>query len=118
MCDCFYIKELRLKRGYTQDALAKKINKSKSAISSYENDIQVPPLEVIADIATVLNVSLDYLVGYEKEKYISLENLTDEQKEIIELLCSEFTRPTNINSSLSLQQIQILQKIILQFHHN
>lgn len=112
------IRELRLKRGYTQDELGKRINKSKSAISSYENDMQIPPLEVIADIASVLNVSIDYLVGFEKDEIISLKFLSDPQKDIINLLFYEFTNPTNSSSILSPQQIQIIQKIVLQFHQN
>lgn len=110
------IKELRIKRGYTQEELGKRIQKSKSAISSYENDMQIPPLEVIADIAIVLNVSIDYLVGFEKDEFLLLRSLTDEQKDIIDLLCCEFTHPTNIQLNLSSQQIRILQRIILQFH--
>lgn len=110
------IKELRVKRGYTQEALGKRINKSKSAVSSYENDMQIPPLEVAADIASVLNVSVDYLVGFETDEFFSLKNLTDNQKEIINLLFSEFKNPTNSSLELSPQQITILQKIILLFH--
>lgn len=112
------IKELRIKRGYTQDDLGRRINKSKSAISSYENDMQIPPLEVIADIASILNVSIDYLVGFEKDETISLKFLTDMQKDIINSLYNEFSNPTSHSSTLSSQQIQILQKIILQFHHS
>ena len=52
------IKELRIKRGYTQQSLGEKINKSKATISSYEKDVQLPPLEVAIDIASALNRSL------------------------------------------------------------
>lgn len=112
------IKELRLKRGLTQEELGIRINKSKSAISSYENDLQVPPLEVIADIASILNVTIDCLVGFDREEFISLKNLSKEQREIIDLLYREFLCPTSISLMLSSEQIQILQKIILQFHKN
>lgn len=55
----YRIKEIRTQRGMAQNELAKRINKSKSAVCGYESDAQVPPLEVLVSIASVLNVSLD-----------------------------------------------------------
>lgn len=110
------IKELRIKRGYTQQILATKINKSKATISSYEKDIQLPPLEVAIDIACALNVSLDYLVGIEQEDHLSFKGLSQEQREIIELICSDFVKDSNVTTELTVDQIRILQKLILAFH--
>ena len=76
----YRIKEIRTQRGITQSELAKRINKSKSAVSGYESNAQIPPSEVLVSIATVLNVSLDYLVGFEMEDPISLKNYTSQQK--------------------------------------
>lgn len=109
------IKELRIKRGYTQQTLATKINKSKATISSYEKDIQLPPLEVAVDIACALNVSLDYLAGLEQEEHLSLKGLSQEQKEIILLICNDFVKTNNSSIELSTDQIRILQKLILEF---
>ena len=72
----YRIKEIRTQRGMAQNELAKRINKSKSAVCGYESEAQVPPLEVLVGIASVLNVSLDYLVGFEMEEPVSLTNLT------------------------------------------
>lgn len=109
------IKELRIKRGYTQQILATKINKSKATISSYEKDIQLPPLEVAIDIACALNVSLDYLVGLEQEEHLTLKGLTREQREIIELICNDFVKASNVTTELTVDQVRILQKLILAF---
>lgn len=109
------IKELRIKRGYTQQILATKINKSKATISSYEKDIQLPPLEVAIDIACALNVSLDYLVGLEQEEHLPLKGLTREQREIIELICNDFVKASNVTTELTVDQVRILQKLILAF---
>lgn len=109
------IKELRIKRGYTQETLGKKINKSKSTICSYENDIQIPPLEVAADIASALNISIDYLVGFNTDELFSLKNMNEDQKEIMMLVYSEFMTPTNCTTELSPQQIRIIQRLISQF---
>lgn len=111
----FRIKEIRAQRGMAQNELAKRINKSKSAVCGYENDAQVPPLDVLISIASVLNVSLDYLAGFEDNDSISLRNLTSQQKDIISLLLDEFTHPTNTSPRLSEQQITIIQEIICLF---
>lgn len=109
------LKKLRMQRGLTQEALGKRINKSKSAICSYETNAQMPPLDVLIRIATVLHVSLDQLAGRNNEKKITLAGLSAPQKDIIELLLSEFVSPTSDGPSLSPQQIQILQALILLF---
>lgn len=57
----FRIKGIRSQRGMAQKELAKRINKSKSAVCGYESEAQVLPLDVLVSIASILNVSLDYL---------------------------------------------------------
>ena len=109
------IKELRIKRGYTQQSLGAKINKSKATISSYEKDVQLPPVEVAIDIASALNVSLDYLVGFSLDGELSVKGLSQEQKEIIELICDDFLKAANDSNELTADQIRILQKLIILF---
>lgn len=109
------IKELRIKRGYTQQSLGEKVNKSKATISSYEKDVQLPPLEVAIDIASALNVSLDYLVGFSLEGELSVKGLSQEQREIIELICDDFLKVANDSNELTADQIRILQKLIVLF---
>lgn len=58
----YKIKLLRVRRGISQRDLARRINKSTSAVSSYETNAQMPPLDVLISICEVLHTSLDYLV--------------------------------------------------------
>ena len=109
------IKELRTQRGMSQKELATRINKSKSAVCGYESEAQVPPLEVLVSIASVLNVSLDYLVGFEMEMPISLSGLNTRQKEVINQIIIEFLTPTNSSRLLSAEQITIIQNLIFIF---
>lgn len=111
----YRIQEIRTQRGITQGELAKRINKSKSAVSGYESNAQIPPSEVLVSIATVLNVSLDYLVGFDMEEPISLKNFNSQQKKAIGLLVEEFANPTNSSAMLSEQQIAIIQELICLF---
>ena len=109
------IKEIRMQRGLTQRVLATRINKSTSAISSYESNVQMPPLDVLISIAAAFNVTLDYLVGMDNGPTYTTKGFSDSQKEIIDLLITEFTLSSNQSKQLSANQVQILQKIILLF---
>ena len=109
------LKEIRIQRGLTQKSLARRINKSISAVSSYESNAQMPPLDVLISIASVFNISLDNLVGLDGGEVYAAKNLTARQKELLDLLFSEFTAPSGANGELSLKQIRILQKIIQIF---
>ena len=109
------IKTIRQKRGITQKELAVRINKSTSTISSYETNAQLPPLDVVGDIALTLNVSLDYLAGIEKTNTFSAKHLTPEQTELLELLFYEFHTGASYTGVLSQEQILIIQKMIHYF---
>lgn len=111
----YRIRETRTQRGISQSELAKRINKSKSAVCGYESNAQIPPSEVLVSIATVLNVSLDYLVGFDVEEPVSLKNFNSQQKKAIGLLLEEFSKPTDSSPKLSPQQIAIIQELILLF---
>jgi len=110
------LKSIRLKRGLTQKELAAKINKSVSAVSSYESNAQLPPLDVLESIALTLNVSIDYLAGLENANIYSGKNLTEEQTEIVDLLFQEFQKETS-HDQLTESQIKLLQKLIYLFYN-
>lgn len=59
---CARIKEAREKRGLSRRELSSKLNKSFSAISSYESNVQTPPTAVLISIAMAQHVSIAYLV--------------------------------------------------------
>ena len=109
------LKHIRQKRGITQKDLALRINKSISAISSYESNAQLPPLDVIRDIALVLHVSLDYLVGIDNAYIVSTKTLKEEQREILDLLLYEFHDNQPNSQQLTHEQIYLLQKLIYYF---
>ena len=88
-------KSLRNELGLTQDDLAKEFNKryfysfTKSSISMYENNKQVPEIDVLQKWADFFQVSTDYILGksdirnpYENHQRIS-ESIKDD-KELLE----------------------------------
>lgn len=109
------IRELRLNRRMSQEDLGRRVGRSKSVISTYENNLKIPPLDIIVQFASIFNVSLDYLVGLDKNEMVSLDGLTDNQKSIIKLILSDFKNPGIKTSGLSSQEQEIVGALVNEF---
>ena len=87
------LKKLRTSKGLTQTQLAQRLWLNKSIISAYENETRTPSLEVLIKLSNELNVSMEYLLGIEREKTIDVTGLTEEQiavvSSLVELLKKE-----------------------------
>jgi transcriptional regulator with XRE-family HTH domain len=57
------IAELRRRAGYTQQELAEALNTTQRMISYYETQAEPPPSLLLPDLARVLKVSVDELLG-------------------------------------------------------
>lgn len=82
------LREARLKNHLTQEELAEKLNIDKMQISRWERGHKVPRGETLAELASSLNVSVDYLLGVSDEPTIRvrIDNLTIEEIAIITAL--------------------------------
>lgn len=60
------LKSLRLEAKLGQSALAKNIGVSKGTISLWENGLREPNMSSLISLAVYFGVSIDYLVGLEK----------------------------------------------------
>lgn len=76
------IKELRIQKGYSQEQLAEKVGyKTRGAIAKIEKGVRDFPLDKLELIAKILNVTPEYLIGWEdpqpqpKEMPASLKRL-------------------------------------------
>lgn len=72
------IATLQRERGYTQKELASMVGVTEAAMSRYIKNEREPRLEVIANLATALNTTSDYLItGREEqpESYGDIMNL-------------------------------------------
>jgi len=56
------IKKLRNSRKLTQEQLAQKLNVSRQTISSWENNRNLPDLEMVVHISQIFELSLDQLI--------------------------------------------------------
>lgn len=78
------LKELRIEHGLTQEEFGKKIGKSKTGVSLYENGTRKPDIDTIINTSNIFNCSADYLLGLKNDSEIY--EFTDAEKELIELL--------------------------------
>ena len=92
------LKDTRIDKDMLQKEMAIALNKSCATISAYESGETLPPIDVIFQIAKILNISVEYLLDlnieekniYEHQnKYInSLNKICDKlpDEEIIEII--------------------------------
>ncbi len=62
------IKKLRIEKNMSQSRLGIELSVSQEAISSYETDKTVPIIEVFIMMAELFDVSVDYILGIDKER--------------------------------------------------
>lgn len=91
------LKSLRTKKGLSQTQLATKLWLNKSIISAYENEQRSPSLDVLIKLSYEFNVSMEYLLGIERDKTTDISGLNDEQVTIVNSLI-ELLRKENKNN--------------------
>ena len=84
------IKELREKQGMKQMDLAELTNIGRSSIGSYEIESETPTYVNLIKLAETLNVSTDYLLGYDTDDYLDLSGIDEKQREYINELYNVF----------------------------
>ncbi len=60
------IKDLRQKRGITQEEFSEALRVSVQTISRWENGINSPDLSILPQLAVYFRVTADYLLGLER----------------------------------------------------
>ncbi len=59
----FRLKEIREERGYTKKEIAEFLHCAQATYSRYENNERYPTVKMIAKLADLYDVSVDYLTG-------------------------------------------------------
>lgn len=57
------LKKLRIDENLTQEELAQKINTSRSNIANYENNKNMPSIDILYKLSQLFECSIDYLLG-------------------------------------------------------
>lgn len=90
------LKELREKKGLTQQRVGKIIQVSSQSVSGYEHNLVSPSIEQIKSFAMLYGVTADYLLGLDERRTLVLNCKTREQELLIEklvdLLQNEFNK--------------------------
>ena len=95
------LKELRISNGLTQRELGERVNVTKVSICCYENGTRTPTLDTLTKLGKVLDVDVDYLLGYdspvkEKGKSKKVINMAKEEIEFI----TEIRKLENIHQAV------------------
>lgn len=97
------IKARRKQVEMSADTLAEKLGISRSTVFRYENgDIEKMPIDIIKPIATALNTSVDYLMGWEEDpnsKYLQGTTPVTSESEKIEFANRLFAAAGNVAPS-------------------
>lgn len=106
------IKELRNKYKLTQTELAEKVGVTKSTVAAYENDSRQPSYEVLIKMASVFNVSLDFIILGRSESKLDISGLSPSQRSVLESLVACFKKDALLEmfSGKELIDIEALMK--------
>ena len=63
----YRLSELLKKRGMSQKELAERVGITEASMSRYMNTDRIPKSEILANIATALQTTSDYLLGVEEK---------------------------------------------------
>ena len=66
--------KLRKDKGFTQEQLANCVSVSIAAVSKWETNSAYPDIELLPKIAQVFDVSIDYLMGYQMESDMTIDD--------------------------------------------
>jgi len=87
--------ELMKERNITQKELAKKIGIDETAMSRYANGSRTPRIDILANLARELDVTIEYLVGQGEEDY--------EYKKVKNLICR------NVHEMSDSQRLELME---------
>ena len=77
------IKELRQKRGITQEEFSEALRVSVQTISRWENGVNAPDLSMLPQLAVYFRVTTDYLLGLERNDTMAKLIKTTETFELV-----------------------------------
>lgn len=80
------ISRMRKAKGLTQEELGEKVNISSQAVSKWENDISSPDISILVKLANILGVTLDELLGNEKQKEVPTVIPIEHRKDINQMI--------------------------------
>lgn len=89
------LRKARKAIGLTQEELAERASTTKGTISNYENNHSTPPNDMLRQLADILDVSTDWLLGRTNTEapYLAAPVTAKEQRSLDELLQEKIEDP-------------------------
>lgn len=78
------LQKIRTSNNLKTKDVSDKLNIGLRTYQNYESGKTQPPLETLIKLADYFNCSIDYLLGHETKDLIYVNNLTSQQKKMIE----------------------------------
>ena len=95
------LQRLRKERNLTQEEVAEKIGITPQGISKWENNLSSPDINILLNLADILGVSVEELLGKEKEKTEVLQDF-DYKKVVLKIVVDSEGDKVKINFPLAL----------------
>ena len=86
------LKKLRTQKHLTQTQLAKRLGVAISTIASYYNQDRLPSIEMLIKLSYEFNVTIEYLLGVNKNKTLDVSDLTEEQIFALNAIIEQFRK--------------------------
>ena len=112
------IKNMRFKASMTQEQLAERLGISAQSVSKWENNISMPDITLLPDIAEIFGVSVDELFGLnESEKLRRIENRLDFEERIPADIFYEYEEYLKSLLETSEDKAKIYSLLAHLYHH-
>ena len=90
------IKMLRENQHLSQTALSKRSGITRSSINAWEMGISTPSTTYLVELSQIFHVSIDYLLGLDKNVSLDITGLDTEQVRILTDLAEHFRKEKNV----------------------
>lgn len=104
------IKQLRTDAKMTQPELAAKLEVTRSAVATYENNTRQPSFHILVRLAEIFHVSTDYLLLGNKDDSLDVSGLSIDQKMIIINLIKNFKETNETMLFDKMKKKELLEK--------
>lgn len=106
-----HIRNFREGKGWTQQALGKRLGKKASTISSYETNAKLPSTDCLIKMAELFGTSLDTLVYGENAELLAIHSLSQDQKELVSAIVQYFSTETEKRKTAD-QRIYLIKELV------
>lgn len=90
------IKMLRENKQLSQSDLSKRLGITRSSINAWEMGISTPSTTYLVELSQIFHVSIDYLLGLDKNVSLDITGLDTEQVRILTDLAEHFRKKKNV----------------------